>query len=170
VAGDEFGFSVVNSSDTIVIGAIRHGGTGAAYVFRHDVDQWVEETKLTAADGAANDRFGFSVGINDVNTILVGAEYDDQQGSAYAFSYDGSIWVQDLKFIAPIRGTNYFGTAVAIAGDTVLIGAQDDNAGKGGAYVSTATYYVPEPSMLLLEMGALATLACLARQRASGHG
>jgi hypothetical protein len=165
MADDEFGFSVVNSNDTIVIGAIRHNGTGAAYVFGHDGAGWVEESKLTASDGALNDRFGFSVGISDVSTILVGAEYDDAKGSAYSFSHDGSIWVQDLKFIAPIRGTNYFGTAVAIAGDTVLIGAENDNGGNGAAYVSTATYAVPEPSMLILDMVALATLACIARRR-----
>jgi hypothetical protein len=168
LAGDQFGFSVTQSSDTIAIGAKRHDGKGAAYVFGWDGANWVEDTKLTASDGATGGRFGHSVAISSENTILIGAVHNDMKGSAYAFSNDGATWNEDLKFIAPIRGTNYFGTAVAISGDDVLIGCLNDNDDKGAAYVSTVSYTpVPEPSLLALNLAALATLVFVARRRTS---
>ena len=49
----------------------------------------IDEQKLTASDGAVNDRFGWSVAVSD-STIVVGAPNDDininiNQGSAYVF-------------------------------------------------------------------------------------
>lgn len=66
-AGDLFGFSVALSDGTIVVGAPHHmvGSNqyqGAAYVFVQSGGTWNQQAELTAADGAANDFFGWSVG------------------------------------------------------------------------------------------------------------
>ena len=91
-AGDEFGFSVAIDGNTIVVGAYQRdsGGPGAAYVFRTDDGgaTYVEIAKLTAADAASGDEFGYSVAI-DGSTVVVGAWKDDdagsKSGSAYVF-------------------------------------------------------------------------------------
>ena len=79
-AGDDFGYSVSISGNTVVVGASRatvggNSGQGAAYVFTEPGSGWANMTqtaKLTASDGAADDDFGDSVSISG-NTVVVGA-------------------------------------------------------------------------------------------------
>jgi hypothetical protein len=98
--------------------------------------------KLTANDAAADDQFGHAVAISG-DKAIIGAFTDDdrgsQSGSAYVFSYNGTIWNQQQKLTASDAAAfDYFGMAVAIFGDTAVIGAygDDDNgAGSGSAYI-----------------------------------
>ena len=91
-ANDKFGISVSISSDgsTAIVGAYGadpSGKTnaGAAYVFTRSGSTWTQQQKLTASDGAANDRFGWSVSISsDGNTALIGASASDPSGKTNA--------------------------------------------------------------------------------------
>ncbi|MBU1695026.1 MAG: FG-GAP repeat protein, partial [Verrucomicrobia bacterium] len=97
-AGDEFGYAVCITGDTVVVGA-RHdddGGAdaGSAYVFYRDeggADNWGQVKKLTASDGAAGDEFSYSVSVEG-DTAVIGAPFDDDAaaaaGSAYVFYRD----------------------------------------------------------------------------------
>ncbi len=143
-ANDFFGSSVSISGDTAVIGALGDGDNGAnsgsAYVFRDNGSAWVEE-KLTASDGAAEDLFGNSVAIAG-DTAVIGAIWDDdngdKSGSAYVFSDSGSTWVETKLTASDGALEDFFGGAVAISGDTAIVGAHgdDDNGtNSGSAYV-----------------------------------
>jgi len=146
--GDDFGISVAISGDTLVVGAHGSGGNGAAYVFKRNqdgVDNWGQTKKLTASDGSSDDRFGNAVAISG-DTIVVGAEWDDdngtQSGSAYVFerNKDGADnWGQVQKLTASDgASTDLFGTSVAISGDTIVIGSfydDDDGTDSGSAYI-----------------------------------
>jgi hypothetical protein len=138
--GDGFGESVAVSGDTAVVGAYRDGvfddsrpNFGAAYVFRYDGSDWVEEVKLTASDAAYVRQFGYSVAVSG-DTAVVGG-----YGSAYVFGYDGSDWVEELKLAASDGfAANLFGHSVAVSGDTAVVGATNDDANgwrAGSAYV-----------------------------------
>jgi len=144
---DYFGGSVAISGDTAVVGADGSDGgsgyySGSAYVFRYDGSDWVEEEKLVASDGAPGDHLGNSVAISG-DTVVVGAIYDDDNGSdsgsAYVFHYDGSDWVEDARLTASDGAAfDSFGGSVAVSGDTAVVGAHadDDNGdGSGSAYV-----------------------------------
>ncbi len=103
----------------------------------------VEVAKLIASDGAAGDDFGKSVAV-DGDTVLIGAPYDDnglQSGSAYIFTRRGGVWTERAKLTASDATANdFFGYAVALDGDTALIGAAyegDNGIGSGSAYVFT---------------------------------
>lgn len=101
-----------------------------------------EFQKLTAGDGAINDNFGYSVGI-DGNTAIIGAWHDDRpnmagddSGSAYIFRNNGTgAWSQLDKLTASdaMRG-NAFGSAVAIDGNLAVVGALQKGT-AGGAYI-----------------------------------
>ena len=52
---------------------------GAAYIFVRSGGVWYQQAKLTASDAAETDYFGISVAIS-VDTVLVGAYYDDEAG------------------------------------------------------------------------------------------
>ena len=87
-ASDNFGYSVAVDGDTVVIGATGAGTGGAVYVRRTSDGgaTYVEVAKLTASDAASGDRFGVSVAI-DGDTIVVGANSDDDAGSSSGSAY-----------------------------------------------------------------------------------
>lgn len=104
----------------------------------------LQQTQLTAGDGAASDNFGVSVSL-DGDTALVGSYADDvganvNQGSVYVFTRVGGVWTQQARLIA-VDGAadDLFGFSVALSGDTALVGAYRHNVGanadQGSAYV-----------------------------------
>lgn len=144
--GNWFGRSVAVDGATVVVGDCCDDAgatdTGSAYVFTRSGTVWSQEAKLVAADAAAFDDFGFSVAVSG-DTAVVGAFKDDDgganAGSVYMFARTGTTWVQQAKLLAgdPAPQDN-FGRAVAISGDTVVVGAfLDDDGGSnaGSAYV-----------------------------------
>ena len=74
-SGDQFGKSVDISGNYAIVGASTNdddgSNSGSAYIF--NVTTGAELHKLTASDGAANDRFGCAVAI-DGNYAIVGAK------------------------------------------------------------------------------------------------
>lgn len=154
-ADDRLGISVSLSDDgnTALVGAYRADvdgrvDQGAAYVFGFATGDWVPTGKLVASDGAASDRFGWSVALSgDGNTALVGAYQADatgltDSGAAYVFiqSFVTGDWSQQAKLAFPIAGDN-LGYSVALSenGNVALCGAIGHqvgaNADQGMAYV-----------------------------------
>lgn len=89
--------------------------------------------------------FGFSVGVSD-NAVVVGAtgccfNGEPREGQAYVFVEPPSGWATTSNYNAELTGTNVgsaddFGIAVAIDGNTIVVGSpQDDSNGVGGVYV-----------------------------------
>jgi hypothetical protein len=148
--GDKFGYSVAIEDDTIIVGAPRHDDSetdsGAAYVFRRDAGTWIQDPNFTASGLFKKAYFGHSVALSG-NTAVVGAYRNDldvdsnllvDAGSVYVFRFDGSIWPEEEKLIpADAVGGEEFGWAVAISGDTVVVGAHKDGNFAGSAYVFT---------------------------------
>ena len=101
-----------------------------------------EVAKLTASDGAADDRFGWSVAISG-DYAIVGAYLDDDKGSnsgsAYVFERIAGTWTQVAKLTASDGAAgDQFGISVSISGDYAIVGAYgDDDKGSasGSAYV-----------------------------------
>ena len=152
---DLFGQSVAidAGAGAVVVGASQSrkaGGTGAAYLFRTTDGgaTYGQLAKLTAADAAAGDGFGWSVAI-DSGTIVVGAYGDDDAaGAAYVFRTSDDGIVYSKLTASDAAADDQFGVSVAIDGATVVVGAyQDGDAGigSGSAYVfrtndGSATY------------------------------
>ncbi len=146
VSGDDFGYSVAVSGDTILVGSPldddRGSSSGSAYVYVWDGAAWTQQAKLTATDGVSSDLFGWDVAL-DGDTAVIGAYGDDDRGSssgsAYVFVRQGSAWTQQTKLTASNGGSSdYFGYAVAVAGDLAAIGAYgEDTRGtdSGATYV-----------------------------------
>jgi hypothetical protein len=103
---------------------------------------FAQQQKLLAANGQANDLLGCAIAI-DGNTVVVGAHKDRngsgvKPGTAYVFVRSGNLWIQQQQLNASENGDR-FGYAVAISGDTIVIGAPNDNinnrSNQGSAYV-----------------------------------
>jgi hypothetical protein len=142
-AGDNFGYSVSINGDKAIVGAWRDDdkGTdsGSAYIFKREGETWVEQQKLLASDGAADDCFGESVSISGGKTIVGTRNDDSHRGSAYIFRWNGTSWVQQQKLTASDgAASDEFGCSVSISGDYVIVGAWlDDDRGdaSGSAYI-----------------------------------
>lgn len=89
--GSEFGASVSLSGDLLSIGSHKDGNKGSVQVFRRANDgAWKHFQKISAANGAAGDRFGAAVAQSGSAT-LVGAPLADPSakadaGKAYLFT------------------------------------------------------------------------------------
>jgi hypothetical protein len=72
-AGDDFGISVSISGDYAIVGAIgdddKGSKSGSAYIFKREGAAWLQQQKLLASDGAADDWFGISVSIALLKTF-----------------------------------------------------------------------------------------------------
>ncbi|MBN8589508.1 MAG: T9SS type A sorting domain-containing protein [Rhodothermia bacterium] len=120
--------------------------SGAAYVFVRSGTTWTQQAYLKASNTEAGDRFGTSVAISG-NTIVIGAYFEGsnttgvngtqtdnsakESGAAYVFVRSGTTWTQQAYLKASNTGvSDWFGYAVAISGDTIVVGAygEDSNA------------------------------------------
>ncbi len=152
--GNDFGFTIAMDGKVALIGALHlhdAGGDvayGAAYVFRHDGERWVEEQELLASDSAFQDGYGAYVSLSG-DVIVIGAPGDDDNGSgsgsAYVFRYDSksSQWVEEQKLTASDAAAGDGFGRIAVSGDVVVIGAGGDDSAcpkepscnSGAAYV-----------------------------------
>jgi hypothetical protein len=143
---DYFGCSVSISGDYTIVGAHQDDdkGTdsGSAYIFKRDGESWVQQPKLLAVDGAAEDYFGRSVSISGDYAIVGAYGNDDrgsESGSAYIVKRVGIAWLLQPRLLtADGDDGNYFGHSVSISGDYAIVGAYgDDDRGSdsGSAYI-----------------------------------
>ncbi len=85
-AGDQFGYSVAVSGDTVVVGAYGEGSdatgidgdqtdntapqAGATYVFVRNGVTWTQQAYLKASNTDASDRFGYSVAVSGDTAVV----------------------------------------------------------------------------------------------------
>jgi len=155
-AEDSFGRAVAISGRHVVVGALGEDGgygggaplltdnsapdAGAAFVFSRTGVTWGDPQILKAAQPTAGDRFGTSVSVSGL-LVAVGADLEDgggagvspildelgtDTGAAYVFVI-GPPWLTPLyvKAHVPDPG-DAFGAAVAISGDTLVVGAHGE--------------------------------------------
>lgn len=144
IVGHCFGCSLAAYDNSILIGAPTDDEngyfSGAAYIFRKEGDNWVEEVKLTPADAIENQQCG-TVALYE-NYALIGCSTDEingqlSSGSAYIFQKEGDNWIEKTKLIpSDPTASTLFGLHVSLNEDYAFIGApraHDDNNVKTGA-------------------------------------
>ena len=145
-ADDYFGYSVAIDGNTVVVGAWGDDDSGSAYVFRTTDGgaTYDEVAKLTAADAAAGDYFGYSVAIDGghhCDWSLRRRRRRLQLGLGLRLPHERRR--RHVRRGGQADGQrrrcgDYFGYSVAIDGDTIVVGAYgDDDAGSssGSVYV-----------------------------------
>ena len=174
VGSDEFGYSVALLDAAALIGARAQNEkgilAGAAYLFSRDTNgQWTQQRKFTASDGVSGDEFGYSVALL-ANTALVGARFAMEEeedpeevtdvatprpGAVYVYELrtgeNGPAWEEVQKLLASDGTTgDEFGGSLAASGDSLLIGARNENVNGpivGAVYLFTRTREAETPSL-----------------------
>ena len=144
-----------NQADTSMPGA------GAVYVFTRTGATWSQQAYVKASNTGNKidgDQFGYSVALSgDGNTLATGAiaedsaatgingnqadESADGAGAVYVFVRSGGAWSQQA-YVKPwnttVRG-GLFGYSVGLNGNgnTMAVGAYDEDRGRGAAYIFT---------------------------------
>ena len=171
-AYDGFGYAVAISGNTIVVGAPGEDGSsvrvngpnnnlaqgsGAAYVFVRNGNQWSQQAYLKAADATAYDSFGYSVSVSG-DAAVVGAPGKARRltsggvsvgyanaGSAYVYASDTAGWDYQVSLVgsntegcigcvtyASLFAGDSFGFSVSLSGDTVVVGAPGEGSNATG--------------------------------------
>ena len=133
-AGDQFGFRLALSADTLVISAPHKwtpsGGNaaGVVYVFKRAGETWNQQARLAAPDGAPFDLFGSALALQ-ADTLAVSARGADpagktNSGAVYVYQRQGEEWLLSAKLVAPDAASrDYFGEAILLTEDVLVAGA-----------------------------------------------
>jgi len=134
-------------------------GAGALYVFTRTGSAWSQQAYVKASntgEKSDGDQFGYSLALSgDGNTLATGAISErsaatgingnqadksaDGAGAVYVFTRTDAAWSQQAyvkSWNTTVRG-NLFGYSVGLSGngDTLAVGAYDEERGKGAAYI-----------------------------------
>lgn len=149
-ASFRFGRDIAADANLLLVGAIWNDSvspvvdrTGQALLF--DADSGSHLLTYNNPTPLADDAFGSAVAISG-SQVVVGAPNDDpgglgDAGAAFVFSTSGASLVQTLANPSP-TASDLFGTAVAISGDLVAVGAPGDDtlaSNAGTAYLYRAS-------------------------------
>ena len=139
-ASDQFGISVAIAHNKIVVGSSLddENGNYSGSVYLYNLDG-TGETKITASDASADDRFGWSVAMGN-NKIAVGALMRDVgtlsgAGSVYIYDLDGN--EVGIITASDASADDRFGSSVAIAHNKIVVGSYLDDPpnNSGSIYV-----------------------------------
>ncbi len=117
--------------------------SGAAYVFARSGTIWYQQAYLKASNTGTNDGFGQSLAVSG-DTVVVGALCEDSgatgvdgdphdesalySGAAYVYVRTGATWSHQAYLKASnTELLDQFGVGVTVSGDTLAIGASDED-------------------------------------------
>jgi hypothetical protein len=108
----------------------------------------VQVAYIKAADGSSQRLFGLSVALSG-DTLAVGGHYEDLayaagadygtrgdnedelgRGEAYVFQRSAGAWQQEARLVSSDLEHDHFGYSVALAGDTLAVGAERADVGE----------------------------------------
>lgn len=137
--------------------------SGAVYVFvRSAMGVWSQQAYIKASNNDANDNFGGAVAISG-DTIAIGAPFEDSNavgvggnqgdnsdpdsGAVYVYFRTAATWQQQAYLKASnTDNLDKFGATVALLGDTLAVGATDED--------SNTTGINPQSNEMAFESGA----------------
>ncbi|NJM55559.1 MAG: hypothetical protein HC841_06260 [Verrucomicrobiae bacterium] len=164
-ANDNFGWSVAISGTRVLIGAPSDNtgasGAGSAYVYDFSgATPTLPVATLNNPSPALHESFGNSIAISG-KWLVVGSPLDDagleDEGNTYVYDLSGGTPSVPVFTLAnpgtSPRNYDEFGTAVAISGTRVVVGAPYDDTGAGNAgraYVYDLASGTPTVPMFVL--------------------
>jgi choice-of-anchor B domain-containing protein len=159
--GVDFGLSMAAAGDWLLVGqsgvqteqsrlALRRDdeageGAGIVYAYRRGPDgRWSEAQRFRAPASASGDAFGAAIAMNG-DRALVGAPFAaggdgtaESAGRVFEYRLRDGMWQASGELAVEAEAQASFGSAVAMAGDRVLVGAPNAGFGLGAAYMYRA--------------------------------
>ncbi len=145
-SNESFGSVVRLGTDVLAVGAPLSGAagpaTGAVDIFTPTGGSWTHQRRLTHPAASIGDAFGSDLAIAG-DRILVGAPFDDavsvNDGSVTEFRRVDERWQYTGLILSPAASAGgSFGTAIAINGSRLVVGAPGES--TGGVRAAGAAY------------------------------
>ena len=145
-----YGWSVALEGEVMVIGAhglFTGGSSGAAFVFRFDGSNWVQEQKLLSPKFVPFGDFGKSVAVSGDTALMGEPGANESIGAAHVFTFNGAAWAATAELVGSdandpdFGGTPpYFGLALSLVGSTAVIASPyhdtvQNGGDSGGVYL-----------------------------------
>ena len=123
--------------------------SGAVYVYKRTGTSWAQEAYVKAANNDSGDRFGWYVAL-DGDTLAVGSPFEfsnqttitngttassddsiEWSGAVYVYKRTGTSWAQEA-YVKAANNDWYdkFGYSVALDGDTLAVGASEEDSNQ----------------------------------------
>ena len=123
-----------DDSDTASVDVTIHVTSRGHYSWE---DSWVQARSMTASGVTSFENFGHSLDATS-EVVVAGA---DQAGAGYpgaVYVFDADRGAQLAKLTSPnAQSAGFFGSVVAVAGDTIFVGAWSENGDRGLVHVFT---------------------------------
>ncbi|MDB4994718.1 MAG: Fibronectin type domain protein [Myxococcaceae bacterium] len=150
----QLGGTAAISGDTAIVGAWLTAPGGTAIVFHRQASgTWTEEATLQPATDALvlDDEFGAAVAIDGDTAAIAAPGINLGRGAVYVFKRSGTSWSEQQKLTVPgLTQNDVFGSAVALAGDTLYIGRPGNTVpGVVYTYTRVGTTWTATPSPLV---------------------
>jgi hypothetical protein len=145
--GGSFGWSFALEGDSLLVGAPSQAsalapGVGNAYMFSRAGNSWELSQKLSGGPQASGASFGYALALQG-NTAVVSAPFPGlphanntattPHGLAFVYERGGGAWMLASQLESPTAKNNdYFGISVALAGNSLLVGASGDPSAARG--------------------------------------
>jgi len=134
LAGEEFGKAIAYQGDLLLVGAPSHGASGGVYAYQYDTgtDTWAGLGGPLVPPGLTPIARAGAALATDGTWLVVGVPNDSgvaaAVGAAFVYQWDGSAWLLRGPLALP-PGSHLgdeYGTAVAVVGDYIFVGAPGD--------------------------------------------
>jgi hypothetical protein len=146
-AGDELGGNVAVRGDDIIASASGddYSGltdAGSLHWFTRSGGVWTHQQRIVPPDPTSSSAFGGPVAISD-GRFIVGSMFKtvgglSGAGAAYTFYNTGDSWLYEQTLTAPTPAENdYYGSGVALDGNTAIVGAFWADSYHGAAFFYT---------------------------------
>jgi len=138
---DGFGSSVSIDGDVLAVGAKGDDpgnaeNSGAVYIYQSASAAWTQQARLTAPTPTPWEQVGFAVGLSG-DALVVGCPPQlnfappTATGHVYVFRRSGAGWTVEATLLPSGSALKKFGVAVAISGDTAVVGGPDADTVRG---------------------------------------
>jgi hypothetical protein len=154
--GDQFGDRVALSDDGNTLAVSATAATwegavqaGAVYIFQRTGTSWTQQATLHLEPPQQTQGFGSSIAFSG-NHLVVGAANTEQDGlmgagAAYVSDFSDGVWSSPTLLPLPILAAgDAFGSAVAISGEALFVGAPGRSVGNLAGAGAVFVYFLDE--------------------------
>ena len=136
---DRFGASLMIRGDVAIVGAPRHGPSGAAYIFSRDPvsGDWSEDVLISAPSPFPNSGFGAAVAIDGEGALIGHPGTAESRGIVVEYTWveASGTWTEQDRIAPRVRSIgDLFGSSLAFRENELLVGAPGTDEGRGGVH------------------------------------